>query len=161
MKNLFVLLVAFTALTIVGCSSPQQKAEKAIEDLSGGTIEVDASGESVVIKDKDGNITASVGKASKVPSNFPSDVYVYKNASIESIANVPGGMSVVLKSNDSPSKIMKKYGKEMPAKGWNQNNSMNMGGHHMIMFSKSNRIATIAIEKDGKSSVIALTLVDQ
>jgi len=162
MKSVVLGIVCFLVV-LAGCSrgSREMAIERAIEKETGVKADVDISDDGMKIKTKDGEVTITGGKAAKLPSDFPSDVYIYKGATVTTVMKLGAGSSVTLASSDDPSSVAKAYSKEMTARGWKTGASMDMGGQRMMMFSKGKRMVTLTAGENDGATVIGLTVASQ
>jgi len=143
---------------VVGCGRRAEETamEKLIEAQGGGKVEVDLGRESLNIKTKDGSLAIASGKSAKIPSGFPSDVYIYKGATVDMAMQMPQGFSVVLGTKDDVSEVAETYEKKMTGEGWTQETSVDMGEQRMLMFKKGERVANATIGSEDGITHIAL-----
>ena len=149
-KKTILLTVSIFILTIAlaGCgkSVEQKVAEKYLEGMTGGDVDIQKDG--VEIKDKDGNvISAKSGKT--LPSGWPKEVTYYKKGKIEqsSYMALPGGTNyaIIIFSNDSVEDILDYY-KEEFKDDWKVDMEMNMGDTATLMVSKDKITVTVGID---------------
>ncbi|MBN2468241.1 MAG: hypothetical protein JXD19_08830 [Deltaproteobacteria bacterium] len=157
------ICVLVLILLIAGCGkSPEEKAiEKSIEESTGGKADVDISKKGITIsgETEEGTYTVTSGEGTEIPKDFPADVFIYHPCKIMSAVNLPGGHSLALATKDDGSTVTEKYKKEMTAKGWSEQTSMNMGGQTMLVYEKEGRGATISIAPaDGGETQISMTV---
>lgn len=88
----YTAAIAVSALfTLVGCGGIAEKAaEVAIEQSTGGAVDLDAGDGSITITDEEtgGQITGGVGAS--LPDSFPKEIPVPEGASLVSSQSVPG-----------------------------------------------------------------------
>jgi hypothetical protein len=147
----------------VGCgkSAQEKVAEKAIEQQTGDKADVDIGDESMEITTEDGEVSMKAGKGAKLPDSFPEDVHVYDGARVAMAMQMPGGMSVGLTTKDDIDAVKKSYETEMQKQGWNRTSAMEMGEQSVLMFTKEERVANIAISRDSEDEAgtrISITL---
>jgi type IV pilus biogenesis protein CpaD/CtpE len=152
-----ILAVMATAL-LLGCgrNAQEEAVEKAIEKQTGGDARVNLSDDGVSVETEDGEMRLSSGNNAKLPENFPDDVYVMEDATVEMAMNMPEGQSVALSCSDTPSDVAAIYRKKMVEKGWKQMASTNMGEQVMLVYTKGNRAANVVIargEEKGRTRI--------
>jgi hypothetical protein len=84
LRNHRALTLLFGASLVVatacgGGDSSDAVAEKMIENATGGSVQVDKSGDKIKIETKDGVIESSSGSSAKVPNGFPSSIPLPKS----------------------------------------------------------------------------------
>jgi len=145
----YVICVFCLMFLLVGCGKEVQESaiEKKIEQATGGDAEVDLSddGMKVTGKTEEGEYEITSGDETEIPEDFPSDVFIYRPSTAVMAMKVPEGHSVTLATKDGKDKVVEAYKKEMEAKGWAEEGSMNMGDHTMLMYVKDGRNANINI----------------
>ncbi len=157
-RAFIVLLVGI--LFIMGCGKKAEEkvVEKMIEKQTGGKANVDLSKGTMEIETKDGKMTMTSGKAAKVPDDFPSDVYLYKPASVEAAIQVPNGHSVSLMTEKNVSQVSETYKKKMTGEGWSQQAAMDMGTQSVLIYEKNDRVTNITIVPDNGKTRIQVTV---
>jgi hypothetical protein len=149
---------------MLGCGEKSEEKtaetimEKAIESETGGKAEVDIKGESIHIKTKDGEMRMTSGKSVKLPSGFPEDIFIYGDADLNTSMELPEGYNLNFQSKDDPSKISDVYLKEMTAKGWSKEMSMDMGNQKMLVFKKKERMVNVMIAPNEDMTHINLSV---
>ena len=142
----------------VGDRAARKVSEKLIEAQMGGTAEVDIDKDTVSIRTEEGQFDYSAGASARLPERFPSDVFVYEGAKLESSMRTPDGFMLQMRSPDSLDKIARVVGEKMKAKGWSQSAVFDMGGQSVLSFEKEGRNATVSANKDGDSSMIVIVV---
>jgi hypothetical protein len=165
MLKAFVMALVVTGLMAAGgCRKASERiaekmAEKAIEKNGGGKANVDISDGKISVKTKEGEMVATSGGSASIPSDFPKDVLVLKDAKLLATVKVPDGFSVTMESKDAPENIVKKYAAEMKANGWTEQASVDMGSGTMISYNKEkeNRTTTVMVSKGDKITQVVVT----
>ncbi|MBD3320025.1 MAG: hypothetical protein GF350_02915 [Chitinivibrionales bacterium] len=158
-----ICVVLLASVSFYGCGKKAEEKgaetmiEKAIENESGGTADVDISEGTMNIKTDDGEMSVTSGKGARIPDAFPDDILIYKGASIEAAMEVPDGFSIQLKTDDGVAKVSELYTSRMKADGWSQEASVDMGQQAMLSFKKDERAAQVVIMPDDNSTRIGLT----
>lgn len=156
MKNrsfLVVMAVIAAAAFMTGACSRTKTIK-----TDAGEITLSEKGGVVSIKGKEGNLVASFGADTKLPSNLSKDVPVYKPSSVIMSQVMDDGEKVMLGlvTKDDSAKVMKFYDKELAAKGWKIRNVMNMGSTKMMQGQKGSQKINVTINSDGKETNISL-----
>ncbi|MFA5872240.1 MAG: hypothetical protein WC858_06020 [Parcubacteria group bacterium] len=141
--------------------------EKAIEHGTGQKADVSSDGNSVSVKTDSGTWSTSEAGNIKLPSDFPSDVFVYSDAKItfatSTQANPADGTKasfmIGYNVNQSADNVVNKYRDEMAKNGWTKETEANYGAM-MINFKKGTReaLVTIADSQDGQSDMTGVTV---
>ena len=133
----------------IGAKIGENMLEKAIEQGTGGKADVSTDGNSVNIKTESGTFSASETGNIKLPSDFPSDVFVYGDAKITFATSTPANPADGTKAsfmvgyevNQSVNDVADKYRDEMAKNGWTKDTEANYGAM-MINFKKGTREAS-------------------
>ena len=157
----YIVCLSFLILILAGCGgSTQEKAvEKQIERATGSDADVDISGDNMKIsgQTKEGAFSLSSGEEVDIPKDFPEDVPIYTPSSVSMAMNTPEGHSLTLRSSDDSKKILDSYKREMIAKGWSEQASINMGDQSMLTYKKGDRAANITVgQSDGETQIMLI-----
>ncbi|MFZ5766108.1 MAG: hypothetical protein ACOY4H_11010 [Thermodesulfobacteriota bacterium] len=157
MKKIHVALCCFL-LFFTGCGNQaEEKAvEKQIEKETGGKADVDIQDKGMKItgETEGEKYSVTTGQATEIPANFPADVPLYQPGTPVSAVEVNGGHSVTLATADPVDRVAASYKEQMPARGWKEEASMNMGDQTMLIYTKEGKNAHIAVTPtDGKTHV--------
>jgi hypothetical protein len=160
---LLALVVCLAGLVGCGRKTNEAVAEKAMENAiakqTGGKADVDIKKDSIRIQTKEGEMTMSAGGNATVPSGFPKDVWVYPGATVKMALEVPEGYTLNLATKDAVAKVSEAYLKEMTARDWTKEMSMDMGGNSMLGFKKEGRALNLVISSEEKEGThISLTV---
>jgi hypothetical protein len=156
MKRAVFFLIAITMVSCLALAGCKKAAEKIIETRmakEGVDAKVDASGEKVTIKTKDGTAVFSGGKGATVPDNFPKDVYVYEGATIIASVSVPDGFNLVMETGDSADKVLGAIKSKMTGLGWKEEMTMNQAKGSIVSYKKGERMAMVNINADKKTHI--------
>ncbi|MDI6778451.1 MAG: hypothetical protein QMD77_04670 [Patescibacteria group bacterium] len=151
----------------IGQKIGENMLEKAIEQGTGGKADVSADGNSVNVKTESGTFSASETGNIKLPSDFPSDVFVYGGAKITLATSTPANPADGTKAsymvgyevNQSLNDVANKYRDEMTKNGWTKETEANYGAM-MINFKKGTRetLVTISDSHGGQSGVTGVSV---
>ncbi|MDD5489464.1 MAG: hypothetical protein PHP25_02185 [Candidatus Moranbacteria bacterium] len=147
----------------IGQTIGENMLEKAIEQGTGQKADVSADGNNVSIKTDSGTFSASETGTIKLPSDFPSDVFVPSDAKITFATSTPANLadgtkasfSVGYAVNQSVDSVANKYRDEMAKNGWTKDTEANYGAM-MISFKKGTREVLVTVS-DSQGSEIGAT----
>lgn len=141
--------------------------EKAIEKGTGQKADVSADGKTVNVETESGTFSASGEGNIKLPSDFPSDVFVYGDAKITFATSTPANAAEGTKAsymigytvNQSLNDVVDKYRTEMAKNGWTKETEANYGAM-MISFKKGAKdvLVTVSENQDGKSGMTGVSV---
>lgn len=153
-----IILLPFLTLILSGCGKSisqiagEKLAEKAIESQSGEDAKVDIKDGNVKIETKEGGILA--GDDVKLPSDFPTDVYVVEGK-IKAAISSEGNYSITIESDKTIEELSNLYQEKLKAADWKITGTMNFGDSASVVGEKDTRNISIMFAKnDGKTSVI-------
>lgn len=176
MKNLAVVTVLVACMFVAsgcGCGKKEKLSErmsrglvekmmeKAIEKDGGGNASVDIKDGKFTVKTDKGEVSFAGGEGVALPKDFPSDVYVDKDAKVQSVMNAGTGITVSMLSKSSVAAASEVYQKQMTGNGWKQDTQMTMPEQAYTVFKKDNRQALVTIAKTGEGTIIALSLTKE
>ena len=139
----------------------EKMMEKAIEKDGGGKASVDLKNNKFTVKTDKGEVSIAGGDGVALPKDFPSDVYVDKDAKVQSVMNAGTGMTVSMLSKSSVAAAAEVYQQKMTGSGWKQDTQMTMPEQVYTVFKKENRQALVTIAKSGEGTIIALSLTKE
>ena len=158
-KTTLIVIVVIVVLVILGGigyfvqqSVAERSAEKAIEDVTEGKVDISEGGNKVTIETDKGKLT--VGQ-NGIPENFPSDVSVYSGSEVITSSESGGNFTLTLKSSDSVSKVSDFYKTNLADKGWTLGNPVDFSGSTTITATKNGRELNVVItpDNDGKTAI--------
>jgi len=140
----------------IGQKMGENMLEKAIEQGTGQKADVSADGKTVSVKTNEGTMAASQEGTIKLPSDFPSDIFIYPDAKITFSTSTPANATegtkasfmIAYSTNQSVADVVAKYNEEMVKNGWTKGTESNYGGM-MIDFKKGNRGVFLTISDSG------------
>ena len=158
------LLAAASIFVLSGCgkSNDEKHAEQVIENTTGhkANVELSDSGVQISGKTKDGqDFKVTTGTETKIPTDFPKDVYIYASSTPVTAMETPNGCSVVLNTPDSVQKVATAYKQEMVKNSWEQETYMDMGPQTIMSFKKNHTTAAIVVmQPDNGKTTITITI---
>ena len=162
-KYIICLSCLFLMLAACGGSPDEAVIEKQIERATGADAHVDISGDSLKISgtSEDGEFSLSSGGGAEIPEDFPDDVLIYSPSSVSMVMNASEGQSITLTTDDDSKKVEETYKREMTAKGWSEQASMNMGAQSVLVYEKGDRNANITIAPMDDETQITVMVTKQ
>jgi hypothetical protein len=153
-KTTASIMLAFATLALLpGCQKAQEKAqeaamEAALEHATGNKVDIDKDGNAVSIKTDQGDIniaTAADGGVVALPSDFPNDVYLPAQRTIDSAMDMAGMKMVNMATQAGVAAVSADVEKAMQAQGWKREMVMQAGDGSTLVYSKDKRQAVYQI----------------
>lgn len=151
----------------IGQKIGENMVEKAIEEGTGQKADVSADGKTVSVKTDEGTMAVSQEGTIKLPSDFPSDVFIYSDAKINFSTSTPANAAEGTKAsfmisyttNQSIVDVVAKYNDEMAKNGWTKGTEANYGAM-MIDFKKGNRgiLLTVSDSEGEKTGITGVSI---
>lgn len=151
----------------IGQKIGENMMEKAIEQSTGQKADVSADGKTVNVKTGEGAMAASEEGTIKLPSDFPSDVFVYPDAKITFSTSTPANAADGTKAsymiaytvNQSVADVVAKYKAEMAKNGWTVGTEANYGAM-MVNFKKENKdiLLTVSDSQGDKTGTTGVSV---
>lgn len=160
MRYTILCIVAFTLL-LQGCRKKggEKIAEKLIESAAakdGMKADVKISDGKITIKTDKGQTTYAAGKDTKLPDNFPHDVYVYSDANIVAAMTVPEGFSIVMETKDNQDKVFNTMKSKFTERGWKEEMIMVQGENRLLTYRKDKKTVNIIVAGEKKGTQISM-----
>ncbi len=121
-KLIIIIVVVAAVLVILGGGAyyanqyfAEKTAEEIIEQATGGKVDIEEGGDEATVETDEGKIT--IGQ-NDVPDSFPSDITVYSGAKVTTSADTDEGVTVILETSDSSSKVFEFYKKDLAGNNW-------------------------------------------
>lgn len=151
----------------IGQKIGENMLEKAIEQGTGQKADVSADGKTVNIKTDEGTMATSEEGTIKLPSDFPSDVFVHPDAKITFSTLTPANAADGTKAsymiaytvNQSITDVIAKYKAEMAKNGWTVETEANYGAM-MVNFKKGNKdiLLTVSDSQGDKTGTTGVSI---
>lgn len=148
--------LGMTGLLLAGC---QRAADGMVERASGGKVEIDRKGDSVVLKTAEGQMTVQGGDSLPLPKDFPKDVYLPDGYTINSVMDLDGVNVLGLHAPGNVPGLFADARETMVAQGWKETMAMQHSvDSAMLAFEKSGgegqpRSAMLAFNDGGEQGV--------
>lgn len=155
MKRVFVVVLAILlVLGLSGCGSISEKiGEKVGEEIAGSVVggDVEVDGDDVTIKTEEGDVSIT-GDTGEIPENFPEDVPIYDDSTVDSATSMASGDTttfyVNLTMEDDVSTVYEWYKAEVADKGWTITSDVLMSG--------DGESGQLVIEKEDMEAIISM-----
>lgn len=158
------VIVGLVVLGLIGRGASrnagEEAAERIIENMTGGQVDIDADGDEVTVKTDQGTYTT----ADKLPADFPSDVPVYAGAKVVGSVTADGaqgGMYVGLETTAAVDDVIAWYRSEVKARGWTVQTDATVSGSLILSATKDTRVLSVGIAQDDGTVSITLTVASQ
>jgi len=155
-------LVMAVVLTGCGEKTAEKKAEKAIEESTGGQVDVDIGDNTVKVNTNAGSFAA--GDSVNLPSGFPSDVHVVSGTitAATTITEIDG-YNVSIQTTKTVNAVKEEYETQLAVDGWTITLTLAIQDGATIGAEKDNRTVTVSISQDddGKALVMMGTSTNQ
>jgi hypothetical protein len=157
MLNKLTLLLSVLTILGFGCgrSSTYQTKD--------GEVKIEQKGNQATYEmtSKDGKTKVTAGESGvALPDDFPKDVPIYKDATVKLSSTQGKSMIVHLATSAAIADCAKFYQDQLKEKGWEIEQTMNMGEATMMSAKKEKLKCTIQVMKNGKETMIQL-IVEQ
>lgn len=152
------------ALVVLVSSSACQRAadsaaDAAIERASGGKVEVERDGDTVVFKTEDGQMAVQGGDSLALPADYPKDVYLPADYAVNSVMDLQGMNVLGLRAPGQVPALFADARKTMLAQGWKETMAMQHSAESALLaFEKGvpegeARVAMLSFGSDGEDGV--------
>lgn len=143
----------------IGAGCGKSVAEKAIESATNGQAKVDLGTNTVKVNNN--GSTWEVGDQVKLPTGFPSDIYVIAGTIKSAITSVEGkSYSISIESTKTVTQANDAYTTDLKANGWTIGTTANINGAVMLAATKGTRNVTITMGAENGKTVITLVTSD-
>ena len=124
---------------------------KSLSKQLGGDVKIEGDGEKVSYKGEDFEFSYDMG--GELPEGFPKDLPIYKDSNLlskwSSTSEGEEGISVVLETEDSFTKVSDFYKVELEKTGWTVTSTFSQDESSIFSF-----------EKEDKEGILAITIVE-
>ncbi len=158
-------LVALAVLGGCGKSPGEALAEKAISAVAsqqaGQKVEVKKDGDTVVIQTEQGAISMAGGDNLKLPSDFPSDVFLPKDYALTAVLEMGNARNIGLRVPTAPGALIEDAKASMKSRGWEPMMAMQGADGGLLTFRKGARMASFSFGQDGDATAMNVQLQDK
>ena len=167
MKNATVLCAVMgAAIMFSGCKKAldtlaEKVIEKSLKNSGTSDAQVNLSNGKMSIKTDKGEMVMNTGDSVSLPADFPKDVYVAKDAKIQTALKTPDGFMIQFSIDQKKGKVAETYSSKMKDGGWASETSMDMGETTSLIVKKDNRQAAIIITQKDSDSEVMITVTTE
>lgn len=133
---------------------------KSLSKQLGGDVKIEGDGEKVSYKGEDFEFSYDMG--GELPEGFPKDFPIYKGSKLiskwSSTAEENEGMSIVLETGDSVSKVSDYYKAELEKTGWSITSTFSQDDSVVFSFEKGEKEGILGITKAEEKTSISITI---
>lgn len=151
-KLITIVVIVVVVLGVLGIGSfvalrffAEKTTEKAIEQTTGGKVNISDDGDKVTIETDEGK--ATIGK-NEVPDSFPSDITVYSGSEVISTTETDNSVAITLKTSDSVSTSFDFYKSDLKKKGWAESSSATYQGSSILSSRKGDKQVVVTVTTD-------------
>lgn len=155
----YVVIVLLVAGLAACGKSPEERMASAVASAAAGTeVSVEKSGERVVLGSGDEAMTISSGNSATLPANFPRDVFLPGDYTIESALDSAGFSMVSMRTGGDVASLADAAAAFMKAGGWQQ--SMQAGDDHsrILTFQNERNVAALSFDRAEDGVVYSVQL---
>lgn len=159
-QKITVVALLAIGLAVLGAGCGKKAAEKtvenAIEKSTNGQADVDISKKQVQINTNGASLTA--GENVKLPTGFPSDVYVIDGALKSALTlTEDGGYSVTLTTSTSAAAVKTKYESQIKADGWTVISTIDLPEGSMLTAEKGLRTMSVTMTASNGETLVSIS----
>jgi hypothetical protein len=164
LKNIVKVSALVSAIILIGgCGSKtlvDKQVEKGIEDATGQKAQVDINNNSVNIQEANGG-SVQAGVGTKVPDDFPKDIYVIEGEVKVALKNMYGnGYNLSILTDKSIPDAKKLYEDQLKAAGWKMNMDAIVGEIVMMSGEKDGRTVSVSVNTDPDTQKTSVVITD-
>jgi len=147
-------------LALAACGkSPEERMASAIASAAGDTdVSVQEEGERVVLGTGDEAMTISSGDSASLPANFPKDVFLPDDYTIESALDSTGFSMVSLRAPGQVDELADAADRYMRAGGWKQSMMAGDEQSRIMTFQNERNIAALSFDRAEDGVVYSVQL---
>ena len=157
-KAINIIIAVLGIVVIVGISSYflLQKNENmfgdVLKNITGRRVDISRDGDKTAVETEQGKATA--GK-SEVPNSFPSDISIYKGATVTESVESELGISIILETKDSVTKVTDFYKADLAKNGWKITETTTVSGSFALTTEGGSKkvVVVVAPGKEGKTNI--------
>lgn len=160
---LLLPVLVLVILTLAGCGkSLSQKAsetaaERIIQAQTGGKAKVDIDGKNIKMETEQGVIES--GENVKLPSDFPTDVYIIEGTIKLAVTGQAGeGQTISIETDKSVEEILTIYDEKLKSAGWKIIATMNFGEGASVAGEKDDRTVSVFIGKSNDKTTVNISV---
>jgi hypothetical protein len=135
----------------------EKSAEKAVEEATGGKVDIDDDGDKITVETDEGKVTMG---QNEVPDSFPSDVTVYSGAEVTRTSEVDDSVTLQLTTSDSISTVFDFYKGDLKSNGWKLSTTAeSVEDSSLIYAEKNDKQVIVTVSEDTQSDKTLITIL--
>ena len=155
----YVLSIALVAALAACGKSPEERMASAIASAASGTeVSVEKDGDRVVLGSGDEAMTISSGDSARLPANFPKDVFLPDDYTIESALDSAGFSMVSLRTAGDVGPLADAASKYMQSGGWKQSMMAGDEQSRILTFQNASNVAALSFDRADDGVVYSVQL---
>lgn len=160
MRHLACIAPLLLLLALAACGkSPEERMASAVASAASGTdVSVEKDGERVVLGSGDEAMTISSGGSAQLPADFPGDVFLPDDYTVDSVVQGSGFTMVSLRTRGEVGPLADAAGAFMKSGGWNQSMMTADGETRLMMFQNDRTVAALSFDRDDEGVVYSVQL---
>ena len=148
-----------STLLIAGLSACGQSPDDRMANvIAGSAAALDDAGDSVVLGSGDEAMTISSGERARLPANFPADVFMPDEYTIESALDSAGFSMVSLRTAGDVGPLADAASKYMQSGGWKQSMMAGDEQSRILTFQNASNVAALSFDRADDGVVYSVQL---
>jgi hypothetical protein len=148
-----------STLLIAGLSACGQSPDDRMANvIAGSAAALDDAGDSVVLGSGDEAMTISSGERARLPANFPADVFMPDEYTIESALDSAGFSMVSLRTGGDVVALAERASREMQAEGWTRSMMAGDEQSRILTFQNRRNVAALSFDRADDGVVYSVQL---
>jgi len=140
-------IVASTALLAGLSACGQSPEERMASAIAGDAMAANTGGEQVVLGTGSEAMIISSGERARLPANFPGDVFMPDEYTIESALDSTGFSMVSLRTTGGVVALAERASREMQAGGWTQSMMAGDEQSRILTFQNRRNVAALSFDR--------------
>lgn len=156
----YVATILVLVVLASGCGqSPEERMASAIASAASGTdVSVEKEGERVVLGSGEEAMTISSGNSARLPDDFPKDVFLPEDYTVESALDSSGFSMVSLRTGGEVGPLADAASAFMKSGGWNQSMMAGDGQSRILTFQNERSVAALSFDRADEGVVYSVQL---
>jgi hypothetical protein len=156
MRNLSVVVSVSLAMCLAACGkSPEERAAgAALSAMTGADVAVEKDGDKVTFGVGDGAMTISSGDSARLPDDFPKQIFLPADYSVDSVVDSAGFTMVALRTPGKVGDVAARASEHMLGHGWKQNMMAGDDSSRILSFQNSKTVALLSFDSHDDGGVL-------
>jgi hypothetical protein len=151
-----LLVASLCAVAAVGCGKKAEEvaAEKTLEAMTGGKVDIQDGGSTFTVDTDNGKLTMSGGESAQMPTGFPSDAYVPPDAKLATSIAAENSAMIAYAVPGDAAKLYETIRTDMQSRGWKEDMAMSTPESSVLTYSKDDRTMQYMINVEAGSTSV-------